>query len=215
MAEERTTGLILRTRPLTETSLIVHWLTPALGRVATVAKGARRPTSPFRGKLDLFFMAEFSFVRSRRSELHNLREVKVSGTNMALRNDVGYLQQISYGVGLIETTTEVETPLENIFGLMVQLLVHLPKRPPEPLTVLGFEIKLLAELGLMPDLENSKLSPGSRQVFGKLLQLDWLGLNNLKLSGAQLLEIEQFLQAVIIFHFGKVPRGRQSALLLS
>ena len=38
----RTTGLVLRTRPLTETSLIVQWLTRDFGRVATVAKGARR-----------------------------------------------------------------------------------------------------------------------------------------------------------------------------
>jgi recombinational DNA repair protein (RecF pathway) len=40
---ESATGLVLRIRPLTETSLIVHWLTPDLGRLATVAKGARRP----------------------------------------------------------------------------------------------------------------------------------------------------------------------------
>ena len=40
--DERTSGIILRTRPLTETSLIVQWITPDLGRVATVAKGARR-----------------------------------------------------------------------------------------------------------------------------------------------------------------------------
>ena len=52
---ETATGLILRTRPLTETSLIVHWLTPDFGRIATVAKGARRNQSPFLGKLDLFY----------------------------------------------------------------------------------------------------------------------------------------------------------------
>ena len=34
--------MILRTRPLTETSLIVHWLTRDFGRISTVAKGARR-----------------------------------------------------------------------------------------------------------------------------------------------------------------------------
>ena len=66
--DERATGIILRTRLLTDTSLIVHWLTPDLGRLATVAKGARRPKSPFRGKLDLFYEADFSFARSRRSE---------------------------------------------------------------------------------------------------------------------------------------------------
>ena len=64
MGFERTTGVVLRTRPLTETSLIVQWLTPDLGRVATVAKGARRPKSPFRGQIDLFYRAEFSFMRS-------------------------------------------------------------------------------------------------------------------------------------------------------
>ena len=37
------TGIILRTRPLTETSVIVNWLTPDCGRISTVAKGARRP----------------------------------------------------------------------------------------------------------------------------------------------------------------------------
>src|ERR1041385_483360 len=63
--EERTTGIILRTRPLTETSLIVQWLTPDLGRIATIAKGARRPKSPFRGQLDLFYQAGFRFRRTR------------------------------------------------------------------------------------------------------------------------------------------------------
>ena len=63
---ETATGLVLRTRPLTETSLIVQWLTPNLGRLATVAKGGRRPKSPFRGKVDLFYLADFSFARSRR-----------------------------------------------------------------------------------------------------------------------------------------------------
>src|SRR5436190_21699232 len=99
--EERTHGLILRTHPLTETSLIVHWLTPDFGRIATVAKGARRPKSPFRGKLDLFFLADFSFARSRRSELHTLREVCLRDTHPALRENYSYLQQVSYCVALI------------------------------------------------------------------------------------------------------------------
>ena len=59
--DETAHGIILRTRPLTETSLIVHWLTADHGRLSTVAKGAKRPKSPFRGKLDLFFEGVFFF----------------------------------------------------------------------------------------------------------------------------------------------------------
>jgi hypothetical protein len=66
---EQTGGIILRTRPLTETSLIVHWLTPEFGRMATVAKGARRAKSPFRGKLDLS-EADFSFVAAAGPSAH-------------------------------------------------------------------------------------------------------------------------------------------------
>src|SRR5216683_912002 len=104
--DERTTGLILRTRPLTETSLIIHWLTPDFGRLATVAKGARRPKSPFAGKLDLFYLADFSFQRSRRSELHNLREVSLRELHAALRQDLGRLQQACYATALVEQSTE-------------------------------------------------------------------------------------------------------------
>ena len=206
--DERTSGLILRIRPLTETSLIVHWLTPDWGRVATVAKGARRPKSPFRGKLDLFYFADFSFQRSRRSELHNLREVVLRETHSALRRELGYLRQASYCSVLIEQTTETETPLGNIFQLMSGLLAHLRSRPPQPQTIFAFEMKLLSELGLKPDLADAKLSAGAKQILRKLLELDWLDLSRLKLSEAQSDEVQQFLQGFLIFHLGKIPRGR-------
>jgi DNA repair protein RecO (recombination protein O) len=90
------TGIILRTRPLTETSLIVNWLTAEHGRISTVAKGARRPKSTFAGKLDLFYEAEFSFTRSKRSELHALRELSLKETHAPLRQEMGWLQQASY-----------------------------------------------------------------------------------------------------------------------
>src|SRR5215213_2395132 len=136
--DERSTGIILRTRPLTETSLIVHWLTADLGRIATVAKGARRPKSPLRGKLDLFYEADFSFARSRRSELHNLREVLLRETNAELRKSLGRLQQASYFAALIEQTTEIETPLPRIFSLMRSALHELAMKPPSPRTVFAF-----------------------------------------------------------------------------
>src|SRR6058998_1258389 len=111
---ERTTGLILRTRPLTETSLIVQWLTAGVGRLSTVAKGARRPKSPFRGKLDLFYLAEFSFIRSRRSELHLLCEVNLLETHSALRRDLPSLRQAAYCAALIEQSTETDTPIPAV-----------------------------------------------------------------------------------------------------
>jgi DNA repair protein RecO (recombination protein O) len=203
-----TGGLILRTRLLTETSLIVHWLTPDLGRLATVAKGARRPQSPFRGKLDLFYRADFSFRRSNRSELHLLREVSLRETHDALRRDVGLLQQGCYFAALIAQATEAETPLPAIFDLLDGALTHLCATQPQPQTVFAFEIKLLNELGLAPAPEDTRLTPGARQVLAALDRSDWPAVARLKLSDPQTIELRKFLHGFLIFHLGKIPKGR-------
>ena len=210
--DERTTGIILRTRPLTETSLIVQWLTPDLGRIATVAKGARRPKSPFRGKLDLFYRADLSFARSRRSDLHTLREVTLRETHAMLRRDLGHLHQASYAAALIEMTTEAETPLPEIYELLNAFLGGLPQHPAQPLTVFAFEMKLLRELGQSPDLQTTSLSPGARQILQKAGELDWSSVSHLKPSVAQAGELQQFLHGFLIYHLGKLPRGRSAAL---
>lgn len=206
---ETTTGIILRTRPLTETSLIVNWLTPDLGRLSTVAKGARRAKSPFRGKLDLFYEAAFSFQRSRRSELHTLREVSLRELHPALRRELAYLQQAAYAAALIEQTTEKETPLPAIFELLHGFLAVLPLAPPQPQTVFAFELKLLDELGLKPDLEQNRLTPGAKRIVETLAAAEWSAVARLKLSDAQATELRRFLHGFLIFHFDRLPRAQR------
>ncbi len=209
---ETASGLILRTRPLTESSLIVQWLTPDFGRLATAAKGARRPKSPFLGKLDLFYEADFTFSRSRRSDLHTLREVRLREAHPALRQDLGYLRQAAWCARLIEQVTETETPLPGLCELMRGLLAHIPGQPPQAQTILAFELKLLEELGLKPDLTRSHLSPGARQIVNNLLARDWPGISRLRLSETQTAEVRQFLHGFLIYHLGRIPSGRAHAL---
>jgi DNA repair protein RecO (recombination protein O) len=209
---ENSAGIILRTRPLTETSLIVCWLTPELGRVATVAKGARRAKSPFAGKLDLFYTADFSFTRSRSSELHNLREVKLHATRSVIRTDMGKLQQAAYAANFLEQATETETPLPEIFKLVETFLDFLGTHSALPQNIFALELKLLRELGLEPDFAETRLTPGTKKIVETLLEKDWADLLRLKLSDAQNKELAQWLHGFLIFHLGKLPRGRAMAL---
>jgi DNA repair protein RecO (recombination protein O) len=210
--DERSTGIILRTRPLTETSLIVHWLTPNPGRIATVAKGARRPKSPFRGKLDLFYEADFSFARSRQSELHHLREVMLRETHPALRTDLGWIQQASYAAAFIEQTTEFETPLPEVHALMKSLLAHLAQSPKAARTIFAFELKMLNALGLLPDFSQTQLAPGTKEMARMLTGSPWEVIGRLRLSDAQEIHLRQFLHGFLIYHLDKMPRGRAAAL---
>jgi DNA repair protein RecO (recombination protein O) len=209
---ENASGLILRTRPLTETSLIVHWLTPELGRLATVAKGARRPKSPFAGKLDLFYAGDFSFSRSRSSDLHNLREVKLHATHGAIREDIAKLQQAAYAAQFVEQATETETPLPEIYRLVQQFLQLLCAENPAPQNIFAFELKLLRELGLEPDFADARLTPGAKKIVAAMLDGGMTGSARLKLSAAQVDELRDWLHGFLIFHLERLPRGRAAAL---
>jgi len=209
---ESATGIILRARPLSDTSLIVHWLTPEFGRIATVAKGARRLKSPFRGKLDLFYMADLSFSRSRHSDLHILREVGLRETHGPLRQNLSGLRQATYAAALIEQATETETPLPAVFELLRGYLDFLCRQRPVPQAVFAFELKFLHELGLDPDLQKSGLTAGTRQIVRTLAARNWQASCYLKPSSGQIEELRRFLHGFLIFHLGHLPRGRAAAL---
>ena len=212
--EERTSGIILRTRPLTETSLVVQWLTPDLGRIFTVAKGARRPKSPFLGKLDLFYAADFSFARSRRSELHNLREVIVCDAHVGLREDIGRLNQASYFAVLLEKSTEPEAPISELHELLSEALAHLTRKAPAEEAVFVFELKLLCALGYEPNfdsLADAIRNPGNAAIDDPFATaVDGLSLLKPGEKGA----LNRFLQRSIGTALEKVPPQRERALTI-
>ena len=119
---ESATGLIIRTRKLTETSLIVTWCTEEWGVIKTVAKGARGAKSVYAGKLDLFVEAEFDWVQSRSSELHGLRELQVRNLREELRGDYGRTVVAAYFGELVEKAVEGECEIPEIFDLLKRAL---------------------------------------------------------------------------------------------
>jgi DNA repair protein RecO (recombination protein O) len=209
---ESDTGIILRTRQLTETSLIVHWLTRKSGRMATVARGARRPKSPFSGKLDIFYQADFSFSRSRKSDLHILREVRLDRTHAAIRIDLLKLHQGAYAIRFIEQATETETPLPRVFELLSEFLDSLCTEKSSVQNVFALELKLLRELGLEPDFEKVELTNGTKQIVRVLTRNALATTSHLKMTVAQISELSHFLHVFLIFHLGKLPNGRANAI---
>ncbi|MES2705217.1 MAG: DNA repair protein RecO [Verrucomicrobiota bacterium] len=145
---EKATGILIRKTPLTETSLIVHWCTAEHGIIRTVARGARRPASPFAGKLDLFYSAELEWVPAKRSDLHTLREVMVTDFRHGLQATWPRVLCASYFVKLLEATAEAETPVESLHDLLRRALDFLTAKDPTRKAVLHFERELARDLGI-------------------------------------------------------------------
>ena len=87
-------------------------------------------------------------------------------------------------------------------------LNHLTQQPPQPRNIFAFELNLLHELGLKPDLTSSRLAGGAKEIVHALLENDWPAIAELKSTATQAREVSQFLHGFLVFHLGKIPKGR-------
>lgn len=142
---------LLRTSRLTETSLIVHWCSDQKGLIKTAAKGALRPSSPFSGKLDLFFEAELIYIPSKSSDLHTLKEVSVLRPREGIRRSYAATLAAAYFVRWIELVAERETPVPELAALLRRALDYLGEKPPTRKAVCHFESELARLCGLGGD----------------------------------------------------------------
>lgn len=205
METERAEGIVLRVHPVTESSLIVTWFTREAGKVKTMAKGARRPKSPFRGKIDLFYRDEIVFLRSKRSDLHLLHECFLETAHARLRGSVESLAGASYVAELVDLITETEDPNREMFELLAVTLRQLEKIVSGAL-VLWFELRLLSVAGWRPRWETGKTVS---KVLGSLAGAKIDGAGRVRLTGAQLAEARQSVWNFWDAEVTRVPRTRK------
>jgi len=142
--------MIGKTR-FSETSLIIHWLSPQAGMFRTLAKGALRPKSAMAHRLDLFVTMDLRWIRSRRSDLHTLTEVHWIEPRLQLRESYGRVLAATYLIKLIEKIAEPEAPIPAIYELLTKALDYLNHKDPIPALIERFEWRLAQDLGIAPE----------------------------------------------------------------
>ncbi|HYY13396.1 MAG TPA: DNA repair protein RecO [Chthoniobacterales bacterium] len=145
---QTTAAILLRKRKFSDTSLIISWCTESLGCIHTLAKGARRPKTPFAGKLDLFYEAEISVAPSRKSTLHTLAEVVLKNAFAGIRKSYLRTQVAAYFVELIELCTERDHHEPELFSLLRRAFTFLDKNEPTARAVAHFEAELARIAGV-------------------------------------------------------------------
>lgn len=142
-------SFVLHTRPWRETSLVVELLTRDHGRVAVVAKGARRPHSALRGVLMGFQSLAVDW--SGGGEVKTLIRAERAGFQPLLDGRAllcGY-----YLNELVVHLSAREDPHPGVFEAYVAAVTALAgKAPPAPV-LRRFELALLRELGYGVELE--------------------------------------------------------------
>jgi DNA repair protein RecO (recombination protein O) len=165
---QTTAAILLRKRRFSDTSLIISWCTEAMGCIQTMAKGARRPKSPFAGKLDLFFETEIQILRSRKSDLHTLTEVALRNPFAGIRKTYLRTQTAAYFVELIELCTERDHCEPELFELLRRAFGYLDMNDPDLPAVRHFETELARITGVHHHAGGRDPAMALGNLFGKL-----------------------------------------------
>ena len=134
---------VLHTYPFKETSLVVELFSREFGRVATVAKGARRPRSAMRGMLQSF--QSLTATWSGKNELKTLHSLDWHAGLLMLQGEA--LMCGFYLNELLLRLLPREDAHESLFIYYAQTLKILANNPDYATTLRRFELKLLQELG--------------------------------------------------------------------
>ena len=144
----RTEGVILRRRDFGESDRILELFTRKLGRVTVIAKGARKPSSKISGHLELFMRS--SFLISRGRNLHIVTQAEAIEPYDSLRKDLTGIGRGAYVVELVDAVTYEEGSNIKLYDLLVSALDSLSAGEGPGITILYYEIHLIALVGFRP-----------------------------------------------------------------
>ena len=155
MASEKSLAIILRVTEFSETSCIVNLLTREFGRIGAIAKGARRPKSPFAAAIDVLAVCEIVFI-NKPSALSILTEAKLERRFRSGESDLKRLYAGYYVIELLRSLTDEGEPIPELFDLTHEMLVQLDEGVFSEIEMnnrlLHFELALLDLLGQLPML---------------------------------------------------------------
>jgi DNA repair protein RecO (recombination protein O) len=149
----KTQAVVLRSIRYGEADRIVHLYTPDRGRIAAIAKGARRARSRFGGRLEPFFRLDL-VLHEGRSELLTVTAAETVAGYGALRTDAAALDSAARACDAVARLFDTGEPHPEVFNLLCNELALLDAAPARATHAnqLAFRLKLLLAAGLAPQL---------------------------------------------------------------
>lgn len=157
MTTLRTEALILRLVETGESDLILHLLVPEIGKLAVIAKGARRSVKRFPGTLDLFNHVRVQIDRRFRNALARLDQARLIEPFTELRADPARFALGCYLLELLDRLTPeggVRSDMQRLFEFGLSALRALANRTPDLRFRTLLELRALDALGLRPEFSN-------------------------------------------------------------
>ena len=147
---DKTAAIVLHRWDFSETSFIVALLTPALGKIRALAKGAKRPRSPMQGGLEPLTLGDVVVYRKPTPALHVLSQALTTEPWRGIREDLGRFYAAHYFAELLLRLVPDEVPDPDLFDHAAAAFRRLDAGGRTDSVTLAFEAGLLRRAGFLP-----------------------------------------------------------------
>jgi len=150
----KTEAVVLRSIRYGEGDRVLHLYTPHGGRVAAIAKGARKARSRFGGRLEPFFRLRLVLYEGR-GDLLTVTAAETVAAHPRLRERHACLDGAARACDAVARLFEAGDPNPAVFHLLCHQLELLDAEPARAgrANQLAFRLKLLLAAGLVPQLQ--------------------------------------------------------------
>lgn len=151
-------AVCIRTVDYSETSQVVVLFGRLSGKIRALAKGSKRPKSPFDGPIEVLSFGDIVFSAVRKENLATLTEFQPRPVRGELRRSLYALQCAQFAAELADALTDEYDPHPVLFDHLVQFLEDVEQgrlelnRRDLLIRLILFQLVLLHEVGLRPVL---------------------------------------------------------------
>ncbi len=166
-------GVCVRQWDWSETSQTVTLLCRSLGLVRGLAKGAKRPTHPFSGGIELLTRGRVGVIVRPSSDLALLTEWDLQETFPPLRASLAAHHVGLYFAELVQHAVQDHDPHERLFDELMWALRSLGSAWGRALAIQRFQWAVLVETGYMPVLDRDVVTGESLVAPSSQRQRTW------------------------------------------
>ena len=202
-----TDAIVLRTVNYSETSIIVTLLSNESGKITLIAKGARKPKSPFSAQLEPMNILNINYFYKDARNIQLLKNSSFVEDSIKIREN---FDSLNYGLTIVEILDKLLQENDTdpiIFRLSIKTLIALKTTQINYDVIFSFFLlQLFIRLGFMPELNkcsscNSNLGTATYDKHrGELICENCLSDSEIKFST----ETINLLKALLITHIDRL-----------
>ncbi|WP_335869330.1 DNA repair protein RecO [Bacillus sp. 2205SS5-2] len=162
--QQKCEGLVIRTSNYGESNKVVTVFSREFGKVAFMARGAKKPKSRLSAVSQPFTYGYFLFQKG--SGLGTLQQGDIISSMKGIKGDLFKTSYVTYISELLDKGTDDARPNPFLFQLYLQILQYIDEGYDAEILTHIFELKMLPVLGLHPTMNACAICGNSDGSFG-------------------------------------------------